>query len=120
MKALLFERSIGCATGPLLINEEAQDMEDFTYHRPVLATETIEAKRLEFEGEVRAAGKPEALVAKIVAGKMEAYFGRVVLLDQNWVREPKVRIADLINEVGAKTGENIQVRRFARFHMGIA
>ena len=42
MNALLFERSIRFATGPLLINEEAQDMEDFTYHRPVLATEAIE------------------------------------------------------------------------------
>ena len=42
MNALLFERPICFATGPLLINEEAQDMEDFTYHRPVLATETIE------------------------------------------------------------------------------
>ena len=88
--------------------------------REALATETIDAKRLEFESEVRRAGKPEPLVAKIVAGKMEAYFGRVILLDQEWVREPKVKIADLINEVGAKTGENIQVRRFARFHMGIA
>ena len=88
--------------------------------RDALAPATIEAKRLEFENEVRAAGKPEPLVAKIVAGKMEAYFGTVVLVDQKWVREPKVTIADLINEVGAKTGENIQVRRFARFHMGIA
>jgi len=88
--------------------------------REALATETIDAKRLEFESEVRRAGKPEPLVAKIVAGKMEAYFGRVILLDQEWVREPKIKIADLINEVGAKTGENIQVRRFARFHMGIA
>ena len=42
MNALLFERRIRFATGPLLVNEEAQDMEDFTYHRPVLATETIE------------------------------------------------------------------------------
>ena len=42
MNALLFERPIRFATGPLLVNEEAQDMEDFTYHRPVLATETIE------------------------------------------------------------------------------
>jgi 16S rRNA (cytosine1402-N4)-methyltransferase len=42
MNALLFERPIRFATGPLLINEEAQDMEEFTYHRPVLATETIE------------------------------------------------------------------------------
>jgi 16S rRNA (cytosine1402-N4)-methyltransferase len=42
MNALLFERPIRFATGPLMINEEAQDMEDFTYHRPVLATEAIE------------------------------------------------------------------------------
>ncbi len=42
MNALLFERPIRFAMGPLLVNEEAQDMEDFTYHRPVLATETIE------------------------------------------------------------------------------
>ncbi len=42
MNALLFERPIRFATGPLLINEEAQDMEDFTYHRPVLASEAIE------------------------------------------------------------------------------
>ena len=88
--------------------------------RDALAPEVIEAKRLAFENEVRAAGKPEPLVAKIVAGKLEAYFGSVILMDQSWVREPKVKIADLIHEVGAKTGENIQVRRFARFHMGIA
>src|SRR4029453_5924952 len=42
MNAFLFERPTGFATGPLLINEEEQDMEDFTYHRPVLAKETIE------------------------------------------------------------------------------
>ena len=88
--------------------------------REALAPDVIEAKRLAFEHEVRAAGKPEALVAKIVAGKLEAYFGLVILMDQNWIREPKVKIANLIHEVGAKTGENIQVRRFARFHMGIA
>jgi elongation factor Ts len=89
-------------------------------NRDALGADAIEAKRQAFESEVRAAGKPEPLVAKIVAGKIEAYLGDVVLVDQKWVREPKITIADLINEVGAKTGENIQVRRFARFHMGIA
>lgn len=88
--------------------------------RDALGPDVIEAKRQAFESQVRAAGKPEPLVAKIVAGKIEAYFGDVVLVDQKWVREPKITIADLINEVGAKTGENIQIRRFARFHMGIA
>jgi elongation factor Ts len=96
------------AAAPIAVNREA------------LSPDVIEAKRQTFESEVRTAGKPEHLVAKIVAGKIEAYFGDVVLLNQKWVREPKMTIADLINDVGAKTGENIQVRRFARFHMGIA
>ena len=42
MNALLFERSVWFATGPLIIEEEAQEMEDFNYHRPVLATEAVE------------------------------------------------------------------------------
>ena len=42
MKALLFERPVWFATGPLILEEEAHEMEDFTYHRPVLARETIE------------------------------------------------------------------------------
>ena len=96
------------AAAPIAVNREA------------LAPDVVNAKRVAFENEVRAAGKPESLIAKIVNGKLEAYFGDVLLVEQKWVREPKIRIADLINEVGAKTGENIQVRRFARFHMGLA
>ena len=42
MNALLFERPVWFATGPLVIEEEAQEMEDFTYHRPILATEVVE------------------------------------------------------------------------------
>jgi elongation factor Ts len=96
------------AAAPIAVNREA------------LASDVVNAKRVAFENEVRAAGKPESLIAKIVSGKLEAYFGDVLLVEQKWVREPKIRIADLINKVGAKTGENIQVRRFARFHMGLA
>jgi elongation factor Ts len=96
------------AAAPIAVNREA------------LAPDVVNSKRVAFENEVRAAGKPESLIAKIVSGKLEAYFGDVLLVEQRWVREPKIRIADLINTVGAKTGENIQVRRFARFHMGLA
>ncbi len=88
--------------------------------RDALPAEIVEEKRVAVEQEVRASGKPEALVEKIIAGKMEAYFGLVALVDQRWVREPGMTISELINGVGAKTGENIQVRRFARFHMGVA
>jgi elongation factor Ts len=88
--------------------------------REGIAPEAIAEKALAFETEVRAAGKPESLVARIVDGKLAAYFELVVLLEQRWVREPKVKIGDLINELAARTGENIQIRRFSRFHMGTA
>jgi elongation factor Ts len=88
--------------------------------RDALPLDIVEEKRIAVEQEVRASGKPEALIEKIIAGKMEAYFGLVALVDQRWVREPGLTISELINEVGAKTGENVQVRRFARFHMGVA
>jgi elongation factor Ts len=88
--------------------------------RDALPPDVVDEKRVAVERAVRAAGKPESLVEKIIAGKMEAYFGLVALVDQRWVRDSGMTIAELINEVGAKTGENIQVRRFARFHMGVA
>jgi len=88
--------------------------------RQALSSETIEQRRRAFEDEVRASRKPAPLAARIVDGKMEAYFRSVVLMDQTWVREPNVTIAELLRQATVWSGENIQVRRFARFHMGIA
>jgi elongation factor Ts len=88
--------------------------------REALPADAVQFKRLGFEEEVRAAHKPEHLVAKIVEGKMEAYFSAVVLVDQRWVRDPAMTIADLVGEVANRTRENIQIRRFTRFHMGTA
>jgi elongation factor Ts len=88
--------------------------------RESMPVDVVEFRRLAFEQQTRASGKPEHLIARIVDGRMEAYFGDVVLMDQAWVREPKIKISALINEVAAKTGEHIRVRRFSRFHMGIA
>ena len=88
--------------------------------REQMPADLVERKRQSFEAQVRALGKPEQLAAKIVDGKMEAYFRDVVLMDQEWVREPKITIRDLVKDVSARTGEAIRVRRFARFHMGIA
>jgi len=96
------------ATAPLAVDREQ------------MPADVVERKRQAFEEQVRALGKPEPLAAKIVDGKMEAYFRTVVLMDQEWVREPKISIANLVAEVSVKTGEAIRVRRFARFHMGIA
>jgi elongation factor Ts len=88
--------------------------------RDALPVETVEQRRRAFEDEVRASGKPAHLAVRIIDGKMDAYFRSVVLMDQMWVREPGITVAQLVKQAAARTGENIQVRRFARFHMGIA
>jgi elongation factor Ts len=80
----------------------------------------VESERRIFVEQVRASGKPEAMIDKIVDGKIEAYYKDVALLHQAWVREPKKTIGDLVKEVAAKTGENIQVRRFTRYQLGEA
>jgi elongation factor Ts len=64
------------------------------------------------------AGKPEKIVDKIVEGKIEKYYSEHVLLDQAYVRDPDQTVGDLVTQVVAKIGENIQVRRFARFVLG--
>lgn len=63
-------------------------------------------------------GKPANMQEQIIAGKLEKYFEQVCLLDQPYVREPEKKIKDLIAEQVAKLGENIQVRKFARFAVG--
>ena len=67
---------------------------------------------------MRASGKPENMIEKIVTGKIEAYYKDVALLHQAWVREPKKTIGDLIKETSAKVGEAIVVKRFVRFQLG--
>jgi elongation factor Ts len=82
--------------------------------------EQVEKERAIFAEQVRASGKPENLIEKIVEGKVEAYYKDVALLHQAWVREPKKSVGDLIKETSAKVGENIQVRRFVRYQLGEA
>jgi len=53
-----------------------------------------------------------------VEGKLEAFFKETVLLDQDYIREDSKSVADLVGEVAAKVGENVVVRRFARFRLG--
>ena len=65
-----------------------------------------------------AEGKPEKVVDKIVEGRMEKFFSESVLLEQPFVKDPDKTVGELIAERIGKIGENIQVRRFARFKLG--
>ena len=71
-----------------------------------------------YRQQAKATGKPDAVVEKIVAGKMEKFYQEFCLLEQPYVRDPNQTIRDVINAVIAKTGENIRVRRFTRYVLG--
>jgi len=77
------------------------------------------AKEMEIaRSQAREAKKPEAIVEKIATGKVEKYYSEVCLLEQPFVKDDKKKVADVLTEAVAKIGENIQVRRFARFVLG--
>ena len=83
-----------------------------------IPAETIEKERRIFVEQVRQSGKPENMIDKIVDGKVKAYLKDVCLLDQQWVRDPNRTIGELVKELSGKTGEKIEVRRFARIQLG--
>jgi elongation factor Ts len=62
--------------------------------------------------------KPENMREQIVNGKLEKYYEQVVLLEQPYIRDPDKKVKDLIAEKVSKLGENIQIRRFAKFVLG--
>ncbi|MDX1775319.1 MAG: translation elongation factor Ts [Desulfobulbales bacterium] len=64
------------------------------------------------------AGKPEEIAEKMVTGKLDKFFSEVSLLEQKFVKNPDLSIQDLLNDLIAKMGENITVRKFARFQVG--
>jgi elongation factor Ts len=86
--------------------------------RDQVPADRVAQERRIFEEQVRQSGKPETMIDKIVTGKLEAFYKDVALLHQAWVRDPSKTIGDLVKEVSAKTGENVQVRRFVRFQLG--
>ncbi len=63
-------------------------------------------------------GKPEKIVDKIIAGKIEKFFSEVCLIEQSYVREPEVTIKELLDSQIGKLGENIIIRRFCRYQLG--
>ena len=87
--------------------------------RDGLSEDSLVVERRIAEEQAKASGKPEAIVTRIVEGKVDAYIKDKTLLNQQWVKgEGKKTVGDLIKETSAKVGENIQVRRFVRYQMG--
>ncbi len=92
------------AASPLYVSRDQVPEADLASERDIAAAQV--------------AGKPPAAIQKIVEGKLEKFYSTVVLLDQPFVKVPEKTIKEIITEQIAKTGENIQVRRFVRFQLG--
>ena len=78
----------------------------------------LEKERAIYRDQAVESGKPENVVDRIVEGKNEKFFSEAVLTEQAFIKNPDVTVQEMITEVIAKLGENIQVRRFSRFKVG--
>ena len=83
-----------------------------------LPAETVARERQVYEAQVAEQKKPETIRAKIVDGMMKKFYEENVLLEQKFVKEEKRTVGELVKELAAKTGEKIDVRRFARLRVG--
>ena len=100
------KRGVSPKTAPTYIPKEEKSGKEINKEKEI------------YRGQVLEMGKPEKIVDKIVEGKLKKYFKENCLMNQAYVRDPDITIEDLLNEMVAKIGENITIKRFARFKIG--
>lgn len=92
------------ASHPLVIN------------RDQVNSQLVEAERAIYRGQVQ--GKPEAIMEKIVDGKLDKFYSTICLMEQTFVKNPDLTIKDYVSSKIAELGENIIIRRFTRYMVG--
>jgi len=86
--------------------------------REDVPAEVVEQERAIYVAQAESSGKPPAVIEKMVAGKVEKFFADICLLEQAFVKEPDKGVSQLVSDAVSKLGENVVVRRFARFQLG--
>jgi len=86
--------------------------------REEVPAEVVEKEKQIFEAQAKESGKPAQVIQKMVEGKVEKFYKEICLLEQPFVKNPDLTVEKLVIENIAKIGENISVRRFARFKVG--
>ena len=94
------------AANPRYVRREDVPQDELDRERQIYHQQAIES------------GKPEKVVGKIVDGKMDRFYTETCLLEQEFIKDSDRQVGDLIKEIISRLGENIQVRRFVRFHVG--
>lgn len=86
--------------------------------REQVPDDVVEKEKDIYATQARESGKPDKVIEKIVEGKLNKFFAESCLLEQPFVKNPDITVKDLLNDLIAKTGENIVIRRFVRFQLG--
>ena len=94
------------ASNPSYIRPEEVDVTELNKEKEILKAQALNE------------GKPEAVVEKMVEGRIKKYYQEICLLEQVFVKDPSKSVSQMINEAISEIGENIQVRRFTRYQMG--
>ena len=94
------------ASSPKYVNKEDVPEEDIEREREVLMHQVMNE------------GKPEHVAIKIVEGRLEKFYEQICLLEQPFIKDPSIKVKDLLNQEISKLGENIKIRRFERFQVG--
>ena len=120
---------VNCETDFVARNDEFQQLvRDVAMHiaatnptavrREEIPADLVERERGVYREQMRESGKPEHIWDKIVEGKIDKFFQESTLLEQPFVKNPDMTIGQMVTDVSSKTGEKIEVRRFARFQLG--
>ncbi len=86
--------------------------------REDVPSEVIEKEKEIYQTQALESGKPEKVIPKIVEGKLERFYSEVCLLEQTYFRDSDMTVKEVLDQMIAKFGENITIRRFARFQLG--
>jgi elongation factor Ts len=86
--------------------------------REEVTADMLEKEREIYKAQALASGKPEAIVDKIVAGKMEKFYEETCLYEQHFIKDEGLTIGEMVKNAIAKLGENIVIKRFSRFKVG--
>ena len=94
------------AASPLAVSREEVD------------SALIDKEKEIYREQMKEQNKPAAIIDKIVEGKVDKYYSEIVLLEQKYVKDPDMTIADYVNSVIGSLGENMAIKRFSRFQIG--
>jgi elongation factor Ts len=86
--------------------------------REEVPSEILERERTIYRTQAQEGGKPEKVIEKIVDGKLERFFSEICLLEQTYIKDSEKTTKEVLDEMIAKLGENIAIRRFTRFQLG--